>query len=1410
MPDFVRVNVITDRKGKIRIVPEFLIGKSKDLMVRGGAFLAVWDERKGLWSRDENDVKSIVDELVLNKVDEVSKSIGSSDNVQPVLLKNYSTKKWREWKQYVKDSPDNWHPLDANVLSADADIKKEDYATKTLPYVIAEGSTDAYDKLVKTLYNPSEREKFEWYFGALLCGASKKLQKFVVFYGAKGSGKSTIIDIGCGLLEGYWRPVTAKVLGMSNAAFPLEQFSDDPLLAVDHEAKLSNIDDNTRLNSIVAHNSMMVNEKFKKPYPKVFKTSLMFGSNDPVKITDLKSGLLRRMIDINPSNRLLDPDEYFDLVEKVKFEYGAIAYHCIQVYKKLGFNYYNGYVPSNMVNETNEFYNFVIDELEFFEQNSDMLILKTAYGRYKAYCEDANIRYPYSRTAFKNELKNYFETYIEKTNGFSNVFRGFKDPTIRVKPKADPKTVCGDSGWIKLDCTKSLLDDILNDCPAQGCKDDGSPRYRWVNVKTKLSDIDTSKLHWVKPMSRLICIDFDILGDDGEKSLEKNLEAANKWPKTYVELSKSGKAIHLYYWYDGDVTKLQSLYAPYIEIKVFTGNSSLRRLVTKCNDIDIATISSNLPLKGDTMVKWEEGTKDERHLLNKIGLALRKKVHADTTSNVHYIKAVLDDAYASGMPYYIPYDVRDDIERFAASSTHQSQHCLELVGQMHFQSESIGEPIKDTDEDILKRLVFFDIEVGRPDKKTNNPGVFLIVWKVYHNKTMNVMLNPKAHEVEFFVKNYPIAGFNNLSYDNPMLHGAMIGNNNQQQYELSKAIIIDHERPFPQAANYSYIDVFDMCTEKMGLKKWEIKLGLPHKEMNIPWNEPIPVDRWDDLVSYCKNDVLATEAVFDARQGDYMARKIQVALVGLLHPDEDIKVCVNDTTNTLSKRIIFGNNRNPQSEFNYRDLSKPVGSDQYEEYRIKFGADYRFRVFDADGLPLYRDYDPGEVLPEGWSILPFFPGYTYAYNEKKKKMVSTYLGEEVGEGGRNFSRVGYWEWVWDGDVNSMHPSSYGMHGEVLFGPKYTKIVTEIVEARVAIKHRDFETAGSLLGGALKPYLSEELAGDLAQALKIVINSIYGLTSAKFPNEFRDPRNVDNIVAKRGALFMTLLKREVENRGAIVCHIKTDSIKIPNASEEVKDFVIKFGREYGYEFETEDIFTKFALFNDSAYLGYTDFGEWVTKADQFKKEKQPFLFKTLFTHEPYAFNDFCETKSATDGALYLDMNENLGEPLDDYYDKLAKKLERVKKKNEEDPSIPAIIEELKRVEIDIPSHHKYTFIGRVGQFTPVLPGKGGGILYRRGSDGNYAAASGSKGYRWLESEDIRDYFKDAGIDAMMQTIDISYYQKKVDAVRDLIDRTVRQSTNDELGVDYFVSDQVPEKHELEGFDSSQKGDLPWTA
>jgi hypothetical protein len=614
------------------------------------------------------------------------------------------------------------------------------------------------------------------------------------------------------------------------------------------------------------------------------------------------------------------------------------------------------------------------------------------------------------------------------------------------------------------------------------------------------------------------------------------------------------------------------------------------------------------------------------------------------------------------------------------------------------------------------------------------------------------MINPKPSDIEQLLK-FKLVGFNNRRYDNHILYARLMGYSNEQLYNLSQKIVTSKKGDrnnglFGEAYNISYTDIYDYSTKKQSLKKWEIELGIHHQELGLPWDKPVPEELWEKVAAYCDNDVLATEAVFNKTQADFVARKVQVDLVKLLYGISNVSV--NDTTNSLSTKIIFGNNRKPQSAFNWRDMSQPVGSDQYEEYRRKFGPDYKFRVFNDEGLPTYEDYIPGTKLPDGWSILPFFKGYKY---ERGK---STYLGEEIGEGGRVYAEPGMYGNVWDGDVASMHPHSIIF--ECLFGPEFTKVFMDVVQARVAVKHKDFETAGKLLGGALKPYLNESQAADLAQALKIVINSIYGLTSAAFENPFRDVRNKDNIVAKRGALFMTLLKREVQKRGFVVAHIKTDSIKIPDANDVIKDFVIKFGKEYGYTFETEADFDRFCLVNNAVYVAKfmepeidKKTGEeiwWTATGAQFAV---PYVFKTLFSKKPIEFNDLCEAKEVK-SALYLDMNEGL--PDVSMYEKELKKLKK-------DNAPQEMIDDLEK---KIAEGHCYSFVGRVGSFCPIKPGHGGGILLREATDkdGNikYDSATGADGYRWLEAEMVKNLEKESFIDD-------SYYKKLVDAAIETI-------------------------------------------
>src|SRR5690606_28424140 len=143
------------------------------------------------------------------------------------------------------------------------------------------------------------------------------------------------------------------------------------------------------------------------------------------------------------------------------------------------------------------------------------------------------------------------------------------------------------------------------------------------------------------------------------------------------------------------------------------------------------------------------------------------------------------------------------------------------------------------------------------------------------------------------------------------------------------------------------------------------------------------------------------------------------------------------------------------------------------------------------------------------------------------------------------------------------------------------------------------------------------ADDLSYALKIVINIVYGLTSARFNNPFKDNRNKDNIVAKRGALFMINLKHEVQERGFTVAHIKTDSIKIPGGTSEIIDFITEYGKQYGYDFEHEVTYDRFCLINDAVYIARAG-DKWTAVGAQFQ---HPYVYKTLFTRETPEFTDF---------------------------------------------------------------------------------------------------------------------------------------------------------------------------------------------
>ena len=126
--------------------------------------------------------------------------------------------------------------------------------------------------------------------------------------------------------------------------------------------------------------------------------------------------------------------------------------------------------------------------------------------------------------------------------------------------------------------------------------------------------------------------------------------------------------------------------------------------------------------------------------------------------------------------------------------------------------------------------------------------------------------------------------------------------------------------------------------------------------------------------------------------------------------------------------------------------------------------------------------------------------------------------------------------------------------------------------------------------------------------------------------------------------------------------------------------------------------------------------------------------------------------------------------------------------------------IEKVKAEIAKGHNYIFVGRTGLFTPVTEGCGGGVLYRIDGD-RIAKASGTTGFRWFESSDLRTEGNQTS------KINRKFYMKLVDdataAISEQLAKTMPEST-----LEWFLSDDEPPHFDFMNIPETDKDEIPF--
>lgn len=400
-----------------------------------------------------------------------------------------------------------------------------------------------------------------------------------------------------------------------------------------------------------------------------------------------------------------------------------------------------------------------------------------------------------------------------------------------------------------------------------------------------------------------------------------------------------------------------------------------------------------------------------------------------------------------------------------------------------------------------------------------------------------------------------LVGYNNYAYDDYVLSAMMAGTSPFFVKAVNDSIISGERPRIAVNPKICSLDCFQQIKYKSSLKKVEANIGQSIDESEVDFNidRQMTLDELESTLQYCSRDVDATVDVFKMRWEEYFKPKLSV--VSMLPEWQQERFLRYNVTTITAQVLTNGKKVNRWATRRFSDRA--------------FSEDYSLPIFDntpKSVVEMWRSEGVSKMEIDALDcVFTFGSGGLHGTNK---------TGQIYRE--RPEQKILLL------DVASMYPNIIlQING---LGKESTEIYKKIVEKRLSVKHTD-------------PVL--------ATALKLVVNSTYGLLKNEYSKLYNPPAADSVCIYGQAALYDLCVK--LHGAGYEIINANTDGVCFYGDPDAYLPLQEQWQEEFGLTLELSE-FTMWVQRDVNNYIAVKKDGGIKVKGGDVLKYHDPSRFE----------------------------------------------------------------------------------------------------------------------------------------------------------------------------------------------------------